>query len=227
MNAWLQLRTADLTKTVQPGWCLGYVSQVLGIDSSQYRSAKHAQLGTQHFHGPDEPLPDVPVLLWFDHEGAYNDGQGPYDGRPVGAVGNWGHVVYGSPAMGFYSSPLGEIGDPASSLRLGSIAEVERRFNSTYVGWSEDLAGVRVAEPTFISSSESEDSMLYLMIIDGKGRYGKAGGRYFATYDGRVFMSLTPEDANAIANTNLAGRSFANITYQAWEGYQKAAQVVM
>lgn len=227
MNAWLQLRTPDLTKTVRPGWCLGYVSQVLGIDSSQYRSAKHAQLGTQHFHGPDEPLLDVPVLVWFDHEGPYDDGQGPYDGRPVGAVGNWGHVVYGSPEMGFYSSPLGEIGDPASSLRLGSIAEVERRFNSTYVGWSEDLAGVRFAEPTFISSSESEDTMLYLMIIDGKGRYGAKGKKYFAIFTGRVHLSLTPEDANAIANTNLAGRSFANVTYSAWDAAIKAAEVVM
>lgn len=117
-------------------------------------------------------------------------------------------------------SVVGEVGDTGAATAAHLHFEVLR--GGEYI----DPAPLLQTLPP-PATAESEDSMLYLMIIDGKGRYGKAGGRYFATYDGRVFMSLTPEDANAIANTNLAGRSFANITYQAWEGYQKAAQVVM
>ena len=56
-----QLIAPDLTRTVRPGWCLGYVSDVLGIRSNQYRSAWHAWLGTKHKHSKNEPLPDVPV----------------------------------------------------------------------------------------------------------------------------------------------------------------------
>lgn len=75
--------------------------------------------------------------------------------------------------------------------------------------------------------SESELTMNYLMIRDGEGRYGKPNGEHFATYDGRAFVKLSAADANAVAVANLAGRSFANVTYGAWEGYQRAAETVV
>lgn len=142
------MSTLNLATVGRAGWCLGYVSDVLGIRSGQYRSAWHAWLGTRHKYGRNDPLPNVPVLLWFEHWGAYDDGNGPYDGRPVGAVGNWGHVVLWVPANGlFYSSPTGPIGTTGHST-FKTISAVEATFNATYVGWSEDLAGVRFVQPT-------------------------------------------------------------------------------
>lgn len=135
--AWLPLKQPNLTRKVQPGWCLGYVSDVLGINSTKYESAWGAWQGTKYKHGPEEPLPDVPVLLWFSHIGTY--------GKPP-RKGNWGHVVLHVPGVGLYTSPGGAIGSDASFEVHPTITAIERRFNSTYVGWSEDLAGVRFAQ---------------------------------------------------------------------------------
>lgn len=224
MTNFKQLVPARADTVDKPGWCLRFTQSAFGAPAD-HRSAWHAWRATQHKHH-ERVMPGVAVPVWFRHEGDYDDGLGPYDDGE-GNPRNWGHALVWIPGVGFVSSPMTKVGSPAGQTIFPTLESVERVVGP-YAGYSEDINGLRVAEPTtFISSSESEDTMLYLMIIDGKGRYGKAGGRYFATYDGRVFMSLTPEDANAIANTNLAGRSFANITYQAWEGYQKAAQVVM
>ena len=62
--------------------------------------------------------------------------------------------------------------------------------------------------------------MIGLMITDGEGRYGTKGERYFATYDGRAFVELNEADANAISVHMDA--AFANVTYAAWEAYQRA-----
>ncbi len=127
-----------------PGLCLRYAQSFYGAPA-RHRSARDAFDATQFKHSPDEPLPDVPVLLWFDHWGAYNDGLGPYRGVPVGGVANWGHVTPLIPGQGIYSSPAnpraGETFDVYST-----IAEVERAFNASYIGWTEDINGLRVAQ---------------------------------------------------------------------------------
>lgn len=83
------------------------------------------------------------------------------------------------------------------------------------------LAKKYLTAPTVVQKRRGR-KMLGLMIVDGEGRYGKKGERYFATYDGGNFVQLSSDDANAVS-VHLDA-AFANVTYAGWEAYQKAAQ---
>ncbi len=139
--------------TDTPGMCLRYVQKVFGAPA-QHRSAWHAWKAQKHRHGPDEPLPNVPVVLWFAHWGNYDDGLGPYDDGEGG--NNWGHTTALVPGDAIYSSPA----DPragASYDRYQSYQQVERAFNARYVGWSEDLNGLRIAKPATAPAGQKEE----------------------------------------------------------------------
>ena len=117
-----------------PGWCLRYAQSFFGAPAFN-PSAWSAWNYATHKHGPNEPLPDVPCLLWFSHWGTY--------GSPA-YYDNWGHVTPYVPGDAIYSSPAGSYW---GFDRYSTIAEVERVYNSKYVGWSEDINGLRVCQP--------------------------------------------------------------------------------
>jgi len=85
-------------------------------------------------HPGELPPKGVAVPLWFSHYGTYGD-------PPT--YGNWGHVIVQLTTGAFISSP----GSGYGSERFKTIAEVERYFNATYMGWSEGINGVRVVAP--------------------------------------------------------------------------------
>lgn len=122
-----QLVTPDLTVKDGAGWCLRFTQTVWGAPA-RYESAWQAWEATEHKH--TDALPDVAVPVWFEHWGNY------------GYYANWGHVVSYVPGMGFLSSPTSGVGQ----VWLPDIASVERTFNSKYVGWTEDINGLRVAD---------------------------------------------------------------------------------
>lgn len=68
-------------------------------------------------------------------------------------------------------------------------------------------------------------NMIGLTIADGENRYklGK-NKRLYATFDGRCFVSLTKDDADAVS-VNM-GEAFANVSYGGWEAYRDAAEVL-
>lgn len=150
----------------RPGLCLRYAQSFFGAPVA-HRSALDAWDATVYRHGPDEPIPDVPVILWYSHVGAYDDGNGPYRGVPVGGLADWGHVTPIVPGVGIYSSPANPYGGASFDV-YGTIAEVEQAFNATYLGWSEDINGLRVAMPgpTITPHDEEEEDMnLYFEAI--------------------------------------------------------------
>jgi hypothetical protein len=55
-----------------------------------------------------------------------------------------GHVTVNVPGHGIYSSPYQK---GTSHAVMSSIAEVEKHYGVKYLGWTEDLNGVRVVEP--------------------------------------------------------------------------------
>ena len=144
MTAWNALVAPRLGTTDDPGMCLRFAQSFFGAPA-RHRSAWHAWLAQEHRYGPEVPRPDVPVLLWFEHWGAYNDGNGPYDGRPVGARGNWGHVAVHVPGDAIYTSPL--TGTARGSQRYANIDQMAAQMNLVYVGWSADINKLLVAEP--------------------------------------------------------------------------------
>lgn len=113
------------------GFCHRYARNFFGAPMG-YSSAWEAWEATQFKNGPEVPIPNVPVILWYSHYGTY---QGIYK--------NWGHVTPIIPGDAIYTSP--GYGGP-SFERWQTISQIESRFNSKYVGWSPDINGLLVAE---------------------------------------------------------------------------------
>lgn len=130
------------------GWCHRFARNFFGAPMG-YSSAWEAWQATEYKHGPGEALPDVAVLLWFSHYGTY--------GSPP-TYGNWGHVAVHVPGRGIYTSP----GYGEGQEVWQTIAQIESRFASTYVGWSEDINGLRVAQVN--ADVPEEDSMIKLYL---------------------------------------------------------------
>lgn len=179
MTSWKALVAPRLGTTDFPGMCLRFAQSFFGAPLA-HRSAWHAWLATQRKHAPSDPLPGVPVLLWFEHWGNYNDGLGPYDGRPVGARGNWGHVAIHVPGDAIYTSPL--TGSARGSQRYANIGQMASIMNLAYVGWSEDINGLRVAEPASapapLNPARKDRDMLLTWDTNGTGYLVTANGTH-------------------------------------------------
>jgi hypothetical protein len=138
VTAFKQLVAPDTTVEDEAGYCHRMARAVYsapwlpGIDSA----TKAANI-TQWRHY-ERDMPNVAAVVWFDHWGTYG-----------GVYANWGHVVAWIPGHGFLSSPHRGIGQQW----YPTLAAVERAFNCSFRFWSEDINGLRVAEP------ESEDDM--------------------------------------------------------------------
>ena len=126
---WQQLVEPNTSITMPAGWCLGLVQRVYGAPGL-HNTAWQAWQATEDKHY-DRELPPVSVPLWFDHWGTYG-----------GVYGQFGHVVAWIPGRGFLSSPANGVGQDW----VATIEQVERRYNSKYVGWTTDINTVKVAE---------------------------------------------------------------------------------
>lgn len=117
----------NLNAIGQIGWCLAY-GENLFRTPHLYNTAWEAWTKTRFKH-TDPHMPNAPVPVWFSYFS--------------GGV-NYGHVVGWVPGKGFFSSPWQR---GTTHAVLGTIAQIERIYGVKYVGWSEDIAGVRVAAP--------------------------------------------------------------------------------
>lgn len=130
-----QLVSPNLSVTDYPGFCLRMQQSVWGAPV-MYETAWQSYQHTQFRHAANEPLPnDVAVLLWFDHWGTYGE-------PPI--YGQFGHVATYVPGRGILSNPAKGKGQKW----YNTIQECAADCNATYVGWSEDINGLRVAEIT-------------------------------------------------------------------------------
>jgi hypothetical protein len=152
-----QLVNPRLDTKDEVGYCLRFVQAVYGA-KARYKSAWDAWEATKLKHGGE--MPDVSVPVWFSHYGTYGEhGHQSY--------GNWGHVVAYVPGRGFLSSP----GSGYGQKWLSSIKEIERFYNAKYVGWSEDINGLRVAEYTNNPTPTQKDDELMKIVKDTTGTY--------------------------------------------------------
>lgn len=108
------------------GDCLAYAREMFGAPGG-VTWAWQAWENAKYKHSASEALPtDVDVLLWYSYKGTE------------------GHVTVNVVGRGIYSSPYQR---GTTHAVLASIADVERIYGVVYVGWSEDVNGVRVCEP--------------------------------------------------------------------------------
>jgi hypothetical protein len=172
---WQQLVNPNTSITMPAGWCLGLVQRVYGAPGL-HNTAWQAWEATKLKH-LDQDFPPVSVPVWFDHWGTYG-----------GVYGRFGHVVAWVPGQGFLSSP----GSGVGQKWLKTIKEIERFYNCTYVGWSEDINTVRTAQ--------------YVEEPKPKKRNRKMGA-FYRSPDGGIVWQEKP-------NTKVIG-----IDFTTWQGY--------
>lgn len=169
-----QLVQPNLSVTGQIGWCLKYAANVFGIQFAK-PSAWQEWQNCKYPH-TDRNLPNNSVPLWFSFWTTID-----------GVYANWGHVVVQVPGQGFYSSPWRQ---GTTHAVLGSIAEVERIYGVKYVGWSEDIANVKVVGEDMLNYDQV-DSMAHAYLDDSiannpglKQYVGKPAGEVIAAFNG-------------------------------------------
>lgn len=111
------------------GYCLAYVQFAVGSPNAG-PDAKTA-MGRSTINKNRSMPQGVFVFIWFDHWGTYG-----------GVYKNWGHVALYKDGK-IWSSPLTH--KPYADT-FNSIGAIESNFRATYVGWSTDLSGFRIAE---------------------------------------------------------------------------------
>lgn len=119
------------------GWCLWHAQEVFKTPHL-YPSATVAYNATKFRH--TDALRNAAVPLWFEHWGAY--------GTPA-VWANWGHVAEFIPGLGFLTSPISNNSKgyqvyPSIEALVNEINRILPKSGTKYLGWSEDLSGVRI-----------------------------------------------------------------------------------
>lgn len=140
-----QLVQPDLSVVGYIAECLRYADNVAGLSNGE-QTAWIAWQNTQFPHTDSTPG-NVAVPCWFSY---YSGGF------------NLGHVVWSIPGQGYYSSPWDR---PKGHNVLSSIAEVERLYGCRYVGWSEDISGLRVVKGGNVVTNPDSVKRCYLACL--------------------------------------------------------------
>lgn len=216
---WMALVPPRLGTADYPGMCLRFSQSFFGAPV-KYRSAWEAWQHQQYRHPTTDPLPNVPVLLWFSHWGTYGD--------PL-SYENWGHVTPYVPGDGIYSSPANPYAGWSQS-KFSTIAEVERAYNCTYVGWSEDINGLRVAQnvdvdpvPAKPAKKRKANPMFVIYFKDvypgskTPGRWAFTGSKYWKEIGDQ-------RTANILATQLGVTNAYVCPSRAAWDNFKKASK---
>lgn len=115
----------------QAGYCLRFQQRVFpGSPVTYFPTARSAwdNSGFQHAEYPDG---SAIVPITYSWVGTIN-----------GIYQDWGHAAVFFPGRGILSSP----GSGYGQQWFGSIDELARAWNLTYLGWTEDVGGFRVVD---------------------------------------------------------------------------------
>jgi LysM repeat protein len=118
-----QLKEPNLSVVGESGECLVYVREIFGV-AAKYPTATAAWENAEFKHEGDQPPTDVSVPVWF----SYNSPDG--------------HVAVSSGGKIYSTSAQG---DKVFSSVQELVDWMHEDF--TYLGWSEDVDGVRVVQP--------------------------------------------------------------------------------
>lgn len=172
--AWKQLITPQLPGTGQVGFCLRYARERYGI-GAKYLVAWNAWSGAQFKHA-DRNFPPVSVPLWFKYP------------LPNSSPG---HVVIRTPDGKLYSSPYKST---QSYYVFPSIEAVESTLGAGYVGWSEDINGVRVA-----INEGGDMPFIEQKVLDDLNKWKSVGQQLSYT---KVYKAMGGSPGNPDANAN-------------------------
>lgn len=187
-----QLVNPNLNAVGRIGYCLEYQANLWGTTHTE-PYAWTAWLNTE-LPRYDTPPTDVSYPLWFSY---FVNGL------------NEGHVVSYVPGQGYYSSPW-ELG--TTHAVLPSIAEVERIYGVTYIGWSEDILNLRVVEET-MQASTMTGGRIYNLLFHACNA-GIAQRAQDANYEG-YFGAEIGKEAGASYDTIIGSFQFDSLVAEA------------
>lgn len=194
-----QLVQPNLNISGSIGLCLDYARRVFRAPAGN-ATAWIAWNATQYKH-LDQDFPDVAILQWYSF---------------ISGGANLGHVTVNVPGVGIYSSPY-ERG--TTHAVLSSVSEVERIYGVKYVGWSEDINGVRVAEENMevMTKDAAYKVVTYLYQLGTGGSPTPDQGEYWAT---RMTTILTAIDELGQAMEQALAARMAPTDYTPYTGSQ-------
>lgn len=159
-----QLRPASLAVSGVSGWCLNYARRAFNV-GPKYYSAWQAWSNATLRH--TEALPNVAVPVWFRWK-------------------TLGHVAVWFPGVGVKSTT-------SKGMQIFKTPqELANYIGATYVGWTEDINGVRVAAPVVVPPVAAA---VYYTVVKGD-TLSKIASRYGTTW--QHLQSL-----NKLSNPNL------------------------
>lgn len=140
-----QIAQPNLNITEQAGWCLSFARRVFGAPAVE-ATAWEAWENTTHKHRDRNFPQGVSVPVWFDWWGDVGEGYKRY-----------GHAAVLHTDGKVWSSPL----SGTARAWFASIDDLIRAFGGgmVYVGWSEDISGVRVIEQEDIMDARMTDNV--------------------------------------------------------------------
>ena len=163
-----QLKTPNFSTQGQAGWCLWTAEEAFGVPHL-YATAEDAYNQAQFKHAGAQPPNAIVPVYW-----TYYD---------LSLAREFGHIAIWVPGKGVFSSPFDK---SYGNQWFSSIQAVTDRINqikganSRYLGWSEDLAGVRIVQETVMNKGDVIN--MYEAVL---GRTADASG--LKSYVGKPF----------------------------------------
>lgn len=130
-----QLQRPDLTIQENAGYSLAHIQKAYNAPV-KYFTAWEAWMNTDYRHSALQPFPDAYVPVWF-----YTTTKGIE--QPLGHVMIWDPLcqkLWGTPHSGY-------------GKQWFTRDQIENNL-TRYVGWSEDINGVRVVEPRYAQQEQ-------------------------------------------------------------------------
>lgn len=160
-----QLISPNLNTTDLSGWCLRFVGNSYNTKPRPFEHATAAWNGAKFKH--TDALPNVAVPIYYYWYGTIDK-----------VTKNWGDVAIWVPGRGVFGTPPAGSG---KSNRWDATPEARAKWlggSARYLGWSEDINGIRVVEPlpqggSNVILTEEAVKTLYRRLFS---REGDAGG---------------------------------------------------
>lgn len=129
-----QLVSPNLNTTDFSGWCLRFVGNAYGSKQRPFENATQAWSGARYRR--TGPLPNAAVPVYFSWTGTID-----------GVTKNWGDVAIWVPGKGVLGTPPKGYGKSSKWDKTPQDRAKWLGGGAKYLGWSEDVNRVRVAEP--------------------------------------------------------------------------------
>jgi len=167
------------------GYCLRFQQRVFPGSPAIYYPTARAAWDNAVQHPGEYPDNSAIVPISYSWVGTIN-----------GVYQDWGHAAVWFPGRGVLSSP----GAGYGQQWFGSIDELARAWNLTYLGWSEDVGGFRVVEgsSTPAPAPAPSPSGTTYTVVPGDTLWGISEA-YYGT--GTRYPEIAA--ANGIENPNL------------------------